>query len=289
MGVRALGAFSGGLDSMIAALLLRDQGIEVHLATFYSPFFSSDEGEKRARQLGMPWRRIDFSGQMMQLIEDPPSGFGKRLNPCIDCHAGMFRVLCGIAEKERFDFLFSGEVIGQRPMSQQRNTMNRVKKLSESGDILLRPLSAKLLSPTKPEREGIVDREKLLDISGRGRKRQIALADKYGIEYRNPGGGCLLTDPNYCNRLRELMDVEGLVTSKNASLIRHGRFFRLAEDTFCLIGRDKEDNEALEALAGGALTYSLDDIPGPTGVLVGDDSLLPEMKALVRKYAGMDT
>ena len=289
MGVRALGAFSGGLDGMVAALLLRDQGIEVHLATFYSPFFSSDEGEKRARQMGMPWRRIDFTRQMMHLIEDPPSGFGKRLNPCIDCHAGMFRVLCETAEKEGFDFLFSGEVVGQRPMSQQRNTMNRVKRLSECGDILLRPLSAKLLRPTLPEREGLVDRERLLDISGRGRKRQIALAEKYGMEYRNPGGGCLLTDPNYCGRLRQLMSMEGMLTAENANLLRHGRFFKLSKDTFCLIGRDKKDNEALESLAGGALTYSLEDIPGPTGVLVGDGDLLPEMEALVRKYAGLDT
>lgn len=288
MNVKALGAFSGGLDGMVAASLLRSQGIHVELATFTSPFFSSLEGRLAAERLGLPWREIEFTADMMELLHNPPSGFGKNLNPCIDCHAMMFRTLGGVAEREGFHLIFSGEVVGQRPMSQNRNSLNRVANLSGYGRILLRPLSAKLLAKTEPEEMGLVDRNRLLDISGRGRKRQIRLAEEYGFSYKNPGGGCLLTDPGYCSRLEVLMGIPALFTPRNARLIRHGRFFRLSEDTVCLVGRSEKDNEALEALAGDEVTFSLPDVPGPTGVLLGDSDLLPGMQALVRKYAGLD-
>jgi len=284
---RALGAYSGGLDGSLAALLLKDQGIEVHLVTFESPFFSSRDGKRSAEALGMPWREVDFTSVIMEMVRDPESGHGKNLNPCIDCHAGMFRELGKIAEAEGFHLIFSGEVLGQRPMSQNRNSLNRVANLSGYRDILLRPLSAKLLNPTLPEEQGLVNRGALLDISGRGRKRQLALARRYGIRYKNPGGGCLLTEPNFCKRLGVLLEIPGMFTEKNARLISHGRFFRLSSDTVCLIGRCREDNDALEQLAGDYPTYCLEDIPGPTGVLLGDSAHMPEMIALVEKYAGI--
>lgn len=287
MGVRALGAFSGGLDGMVAAVLLDEQGIEVELATFRSPFFSPDEGRDAAARLDMPWREMDYTDEIMGLLRNPPSGFGKNLNPCIDCHAGMFRILGRTARKEGFDLVFSGEVLGQRPMSQNRNSLNRVANLSGCSDILLRPLSARLLTETLPERTGLVDRSGLLDISGRGRKRQMKLAEERGLAYRNPGGGCLLTEPNFCSRLKVLMEIPGLFTPENAGLLRHGRFFRLSEDTVCLVGRWESDNEALESLAGDRLTWSLDDVPGPTGVLIGDPEQLPQLIRLVKKYAGV--
>lgn len=287
MVARALGAYSGGLDSMTAAEVLRLQGVQVEVATFDSPFFSSIEGRRAAERQGLPWRELDYTSAIMALIEDPPSGFGKNLNPCIDCHAGMFRMLGDIARAEGFHLIFSGEVLGQRPMSQNRNSLNRVANLSGHGDILLRPLSARLLDPTEPEKQGLVDRERLLDISGRGRKRQMKLAEEYGFTYRNPGGGCLLTEPNFCSRLQVLREVPGMLTPRNARLIGHGRFFRLSGDTVALVGRSQEDNEALEELVEDEITYSLEDVPGPTGVLIGDPSLLPELVSLVRKYAGL--
>lgn len=287
MGVRALGAFSGGLDSMVAAALLAEQGIEVELATFSSPFFSSDEGRDAAARLDMPWREIEYTDEIMELLRSPPSGFGKNLNPCIDCHAGMFRLLGRTARKEGFDLVFSGEVLGQRPMSQNRNSLNRVANLSGCSEILLRPLSARLLPETLPEKKGLVDRSRLLDISGRGRKRQMKYAEERGLAYRNPGGGCLLTEPNFCSRLKVLMEIPGLFTPGNARLLRYGRFFRLSEDTVGLVGRWEADNEALESLAGDRPTWSLEDVPGPTGVLIGDPEQLPQLILLVKKYAGV--
>lgn len=272
---------------MIAARILLDQGIEVELATFRSPFFSSADGRKAAGAMNLPWREVDFTDEIMKLLRDPPSGFGKNLNPCIDCHAAMFRMLGDLAREEGFDFIFSGEVLGQRPMSQNRNSLNRVANLSGYGRILLRPLSAGLLNETEPERKGLVDRERLLDISGRGRKRQMKLAAEYGLVYRNPGGGCLLTERDYSRRLEVLLRIPGLFTPRNAELIKHGRFFRLSEDTVCVIGRSEKDNKALESMVEDEVTYSLKNIPGPTGVLLGDASMLPEMVRLVRRYAGL--
>ncbi len=285
--VRALGAFSGGLDSMIAALLLKSQGIEVEVATFTSPFFSSESGCRYAKQLDLPWREIDYTAEMMTLLQNPPSGFGKNLNPCIDCHAGMFRILGEIASAEGYDFIFSGEVAGQRPMSQNKNSLNRVARLSGYQEKLLRPLSAKLLRITDPELRGQVDREKLLSLSGRSRKPQMKLAEEYGIEYINPGGGCLLTDPNYCGRLSILMEIRGLLTARNAGLIRHGRIFRLSKDTICLVGRSEMDNAGLESLVKDEVIFVLEDRPGPTGVLIGDPEMLPVLIDLVERYAGV--
>ncbi|MCD4847895.1 MAG: tRNA 4-thiouridine(8) synthase ThiI [Candidatus Aegiribacteria sp.] len=282
--IRALGAFSGGLDSMIAAKVLLDQHIEVEAVSFSSPFFESDAGRTGAVQLGISWREIDYSATIMSLLVNPPSGFGNNCNPCIDCHAGMFRKLGEIASAEGFDFIFSGEVAGQRPMSQNRGSLNRVARLSGFKEILLRPLSAKLLPPTDPEKRGLVDRSRLLRLSGRSRKPQILIAEEHGFQYKPPGGGCLLTDPNYCSRLKMLMDIPGLLTELNSRLIRYGRIFRLSEDTIGLVGRSEEDNERLEDLAqkGGKITYALPDRPGPTGVLIGDKNNLEELKTLVK-------
>ncbi len=287
MGVRALGAFSGGLDSMIAAKVLIDQGIEVEVVTFSSPFFASDAGRKGAIQLGIPWREIDYSETILSLLCNPPSGFGNNCNPCIDCHAGMFKKLGEIASVEGFDFIFSGEVAGQRPMSQNRGSLNRVARLSGYKEILLRPLSARLLPATEMEETGLVDRSRLLRLSGRSRKPQILIAEENDLQYKAPGGGCLLTEPNYCSRLRMLMDIPGLLTETNAHLIRYGRIFRLSKDTIGLVGRSEEDNERLEelALAGGKVTFALSDRPGPTGVLIGNRDNLEKLASLVTQYA----
>jgi len=286
-GCRALGAFSGGLDSMLAALLLKSQGIDVELVTFTSPFFSSDKGKQGAKQLALPWREINYTPEIMALLQKPPSGFGKNLNPCIDCHAGMFRKLGEIAVSEGYDIIFSGEVAGQRPMSQNKNSLNRVARLSGYPELLLRPLSAKLLKMTDPERRGLVNRDLLLSLSGRSRKPQAKLAEEYGIRYINPGGGCLLTDPNYCGRLSILMQISSLLTAGNARLVRYGRMFRLSEDTIGLVGRDENDNEGLESLVQDEITYTLQERPGPTGVLIGDPEMLPELIKLVKRYAGI--
>jgi len=265
--VRALGAISGGLDGMLACRVLMDQGIHVEAITFNSPFFDAEAGKQAAAVLGIPWRVVDFTADIVNLLFDPPSGFGKNMNPCIDCHAAMFGKLKDIAEAEGFDFIFTGEVVGQRPMSQNRGSLNRVRNISLTTDILLRPLSARILDPTPMEQEGLVDREKLLDLNGRGRSRQLEMAKDYGFSIiPSPGGGCLLTDPGYANRLRVLRDT-GLLNGENARMIRTGRMF-LLDGAVGLVGRSSEENDRMLE-AGTGIQLDIQKIPGPLGVLVG--------------------
>jgi hypothetical protein len=291
---RGIGAFSGGLDGLLAARLLAGQGIDVLLVTFSSPFFGAETGRAGAEQLGLPWREADFTPEIMGLLGgapsesdscpgEPPSGFGSCLNPCIDCHAAMIAKLGCIMREEGYDFVFTGEVLGQRPMSQSPPSLNRVANLSGLGGRLLRPLSALLLPPSTPETEGLVDRSRLLGLNGRGRKPQIALAKEWGLSYPPPAGGCLLTDQIYCKRLGALRDAK-LLSPLNARLIRHGRLFRLGPASFLVLGRDERDNAKLEELSGGAV-YTPRDVPGPSAVPVGDPSPQLEAAALVALFS----
>jgi len=284
---RAIGAFSGGLDGIVAARLLAEIGVDVSLATFSSPFFQAGPGRLGAEQLGLPWREIDMTAVLMGILADPPSGFGSNMNPCIDCHAAMLAILGRLLPAEGFDFVFTGEVLGQRPMSQNRHSLVRVARLSGLGDRLLRPLSAKLLEPVLPEREGLVDRSLLLGISGRGRSPQISFARERGLSYPQSGGGCLLTDPGYSRRLRVLMDGE-LLSPRSARLIRFGRVFALPGGAVGVLGRDEADNNELEALSEGRF-LRLRDRPGPSAVLLGDPSAAPVLAGLVAFHAKLPT
>ena len=176
--IRALGLFSGGLDSMLAAAVLRAQGIDVTLVCFVTPFFGAKRARESAAHLGLPLREVDLTDKFLPLIYDPPHGWGRGHNPCIDCHTLMLREAGALMAAEGFDFLFTGEVLGQRPMSQNRGSLNLIARESGFADLLLRPLSAKSLKTTAPEVRGWVDRERLLNLSGRGRKRQMALAQE---------------------------------------------------------------------------------------------------------------
>jgi len=282
-GVRALGAFSGGLDGIVAATLLVEQGISVELATFSSPFFDDARGRAGASALGLPWRGIDLTERMLLLLGGPPSGFGGNMNPCIDCHAAMFEELGSVMLSEGFDFVFSGEVLGQRPMSQNRQSLARVAKLSGIGGRLLRPLSALALQPTRPEEEGLVDRSGLLGITGRGRGVQMAFASERGLDYPPPAGGCLLTDPGFSLRLRALMSA-GLLEAGTARLIGHGRMLGLGGAGFGIVGRHEAENGVVESLAGCRPVLRMASLPGPSAVLVGDPAGLPLLASLVAFY-----
>ncbi len=185
---RALGLFSGGLDSMLAAMVLRAQGIEVTGLVWVTPFFTAERAEESAAAIDLPILVEDLTDRYLHLLYEPPRGFGRWMNPCIDCHLLMLREAGKIMEQEGYDFLFTGEVVGQRPFSQNKGSLNYIARESGYGELLLRPLSARLLKTTRPEREGLVDRERLLNISGRGRKRQMELAAQFGItSYPGPG------------------------------------------------------------------------------------------------------
>ena len=286
---RALGLCSGGLDSLLCLCVLREQGVEATAVSFSSPFYANPEAAAKAvRALGFEHVVLDFTAEIMSLLHDPPSGFGTCLNPCIDCHAHMIAMAWEYAQAHGFDFVATGEVLGQRPMSQQRGPLNRVRNLSGAGGWLLRPLSAKLLDPTEPEKRGMVDRERLLALQGRNRKPQMELARKYGIEhYPSPAGGCKLTEPNYCRRLKNLMEHEGLGDARLLEACNHGRHFRFPGGTLVVLGRDKADNEFLRtALRGGDATLRPVNVPGPTALAVKPaPEDLPAVRTLVASYS----
>ncbi len=269
---RALGLCSGGLDSMLAGLVLRRQGIEVEWVTFETPFFSSAKARKASRATGIPLTVRSIFPQYLAMLRNPPAGYGKFMNPCMDCHALMFRLAGEIMRQRGFDFLFSGEVLGQRPMSQTKPSLRYVEKHSGLPGLILRPLSAKHLPATLAELNGLVDREELLDIHGRGRRDQIRLAQEFGVtEYPTPAGGCLLTDKGFSARLRDLFDHQADCTEAEIELLRYGRHFRLTPDAKLIVGRTEGDNENILSRHDGRtdVLLNLRDHPGPVGLLSG--------------------
>jgi len=269
---RGLGLCSGGLDSMLAGLVLREQGIEVEWISFETPFFSSAKARKASRLTGIPLTVNPIFDDYIAMLRHPSAGYGKQMNPCMDCHALMFRLAGDMMHAKGFDFLFSGEVLGQRPMSQTKPSLRYVEKHSGMDGYILRPLSAKLLPETIPEQQGLVDREKLLDIRGRGRKDQIALAKKFGIsEYPAPAGGCLLTDKGFSARLKDLFDRRPDATENEIQLLKFGRHFRLNPQVRLIVGRTENDNENILRYHDPAREVVLDvrDYPSPIGLLQG--------------------
>jgi tRNA U34 2-thiouridine synthase MnmA/TrmU len=242
--VRALGLCSGGLDSILSALILSTQDIDVEWITFETPFFSSARARKASEMTGVPLTVENITGVYLEMLKNPPCGYGKYMNPCMDCHALMFRLAGNVMEKAGFSFLFSGEVLGQRPMSQTKSSLRYVEKHSGFEGYILRPLSAKKLPETIPEKSGWVNREKLLGIAGRSRKAQIALAKEFCItDYPAPAGGCQLTDKGYSFRLRDLFEHQETHIERDFHLLKYGRHLRLDNETKIVVGRTKKDNE----------------------------------------------
>jgi tRNA-uridine 2-sulfurtransferase len=275
--IRGLGLCSGGLDSILSAMVLQKQGIDVTWICFETPFFSSKAAQKASKQTNIPLIILDITEQYMEMMKNPKAGFGKNMNPCMDCHALMFAMAGKTLEQKGFNFLFSGEVAGQRPKSQNKNSLRYVEKNSGLEGLILRPLSAKLLSPTLVEQNGMVDREKLLNISGRSRKIQIQMAKDFGIkEYPSPAGGCLLTDKNFSNRLKDLMDHnKDIDIDKNQLyLLSHGRHFRLDSKTKVIAGRSEKDNKNLIKYFNSRKDILLNHstMAGPDVIITGDAS-----------------
>jgi tRNA-specific 2-thiouridylase len=253
-------------------MVLRDQGIEVEWITFETPFFSSASARRAAGMLKVPLTVENITPIYLEMVKKPNCGYGRNMNPCLDCHCLMFKQAGRYLEKKGFDFLFSGEVLGQRPMSQKKGSLRYVEKHSGFDGHILRPLSARNLPESIPEKEGLVDRERLLDISGRSRKVQLGLAEKYGItEFPAPAGGCLLTDPGFANRLRDLFDHQERTPERELHLLKHGRHLRLYADTKAIVGRTKMDNADIRRYLDAKRDTVVDvaDFPGPTVLIPG--------------------
>ena len=267
---------SGGLDSILAARVMRDQGVEVEAVHFVTSFGGSKSAlhqsklEKVAGQIGIKLTVKNISKEFLEIVRAPRHGYGSGVNPCIDCKIFMLRKAKEHMKKTGASFVVTGEVVGQRPMSQMKDTLAVIEKEADLQGLLLRPLCAKLLKPTIPEESGIVDREKLYAISGRGRKPQIDLAQQFGIsDYQQPAGGCLLTDPQFSLRVQDLMKHDSL-TLDNIFLLKVGRHFRISKECKLVVGRDeKENGEIFKLSAQRDLLMDAKGLPGPLGLLRG--------------------
>ena len=267
----ALAMISGGLDSILAAKIVKDQGIEVIGICFKSNFFGEENALKIVKQIDIPLEVVDFSDEHFKMVKNPKHGYGKNMNPCIDCHAMMMRHCGELLERFHADFIITGEVLNQRPMSQNRSALDIVKNESGIGHKILRPLCAKNLNPTQMETEGLIDREALMDIKGRNRKIQIELAEKLGIlEYPSPAGGCKLTEPNYSIRLEDLLEHKEDASKKDLELLKIGRHFRISKGAKIISTRTEEEGELLEQfLTQEDLMFLATDYNGSTVAVIG--------------------
>lgn len=285
---KAIALMSGGLDSILAVKLLQKQHIDVTGLTFTTPFFNASKAQAAVSQIGLPLIIKDITGEHLQMLKSPRYGYGKNMNPCIDCHTLMLQIAGRIMEETGADFLATGEVLGQRPMSQTRQSLYVVAKNSGYPDYILRPLSAKLLLPIQAEREGKIDRSQLEDISGRGRKDQMRLASEFGVkDYPPPAGGCLLTDPMFSRRLRDLIQRGEDRQNRDYELLKYGRHFRTESGVKIIVGRNAADNNALQRLTEASdLVCNMASHPGPY-VLVpyGDPSAMAFAAALCVRYS----
>jgi tRNA-uridine 2-sulfurtransferase len=297
MNRKALALLSGGLDSTLAVKMMLDQGLEIIAINFISPFCTCTpkkagcrhQAGKIAEEFGIPIRVIHKGMDYMRIVENPPHGYGRGMNPCIDCRIYILRKAKEMMPSLGASFVVTGEVLGQRPMSQRRQQIALIEKESGLAGLILRPLSAHNFPPTIPEIEGIVDRDKLLAVSGRSRKVQIEMARDLDIrDYPCPAGGCMLTDPVIASRLRDLFAHVPDYTVNDLQLLKFGRHFRINPRLRIILGRNEEENEKIAMMAPpGSTLFLPEDFRGPTAILRenDDDAADTTIGAVVARYS----
>ena len=270
--------FSGGLDSVVTAHVLKSQGLSIKAVHFVLPFHSGIGYEHKAvrsyaEALGVPLIIVEEGEEYIEMIRDPHFGFGKNANPCVDCRIHRLTKAKKIMESEGASFIATGEVVGQRPMSQRLECLASIEERSGLKGLLIRPLSAKLLEPTIPEVKGIINRNALFDFYGRSRKRQLAYAEKHGLIHSTPAGGCILTNEETAKRFIELSSLKPQFTLTDFKLLAFGRHFRLDSGAKLVIARTDAENFIIEKLVGSdGVILDMAQIPGPLGVITGDFS-----------------
>ena len=297
---KALALLSGGLDSTLAVKVMLDQGIEVEALNFTSPFCTctgkhagcKSEAVRVAAEFNIPIKVMNKGLDYLEVVRKPRHGYGKALNPCIDCRIFLLRKAREYMAESGADFVVTGEVLGQRPMSQRRDTLRVIERESGLEGLLLRPLSAKYFKPTIPELQGWVDREKLLAIQGRSRKAQMQLAEELDVKnYPCPAGGCLLTETAFVPKVRDVFANSDQLNMRDFRLLRIGRHFRIGPRTKVIIGRDEQDNSLLEQNAhqGEARLRWLDG-GSPQGIVTGvvDEALVARAARLLLRYTRAD-
>jgi tRNA U34 2-thiouridine synthase MnmA/TrmU len=284
--MKALALLSGGLDSILAVKLIQEQRIDVVALNFTSPFcLCGKDGcgaTGIAKQLKIPLKVMRVGKDYIKMLRNPKYGYGKNMNPCIDCRIFMFKKAKEYAEEIGASFLFTGEVLNERPMSQHRKALNIIDEETGLEGRILRPLSAKLLPETEVEKKGLVNRQKLLDIMGRSRKRQIELADRFSIkDYPCPAGGCLLTCKEFAAKLRDLFDHKEKVGIEDVNLLKIGRHFRFGKNKI-VVGRNEIENKQLERMREkDDYCFEVPDCGSPITLLQGPKTIEALRKAAV--------
>jgi tRNA U34 2-thiouridine synthase MnmA/TrmU len=294
---KAIALLSGGLDSTLAILAVLKQGIAVRALQF-STGFESDASKKSmelhdskrtGEKFGFDVEVKALGQKFIEVLCNPKHGYGKNMNPCIDCRILMLREAKHIMDSDKADFIITGEVLGQRPMSQRKDTLYHIDKEADLTGYVLRPLSAKLLRETYPETEGLIDREKLFDFSGRSRKPQIALAEEFRLtEYPAPAGGCLLTEQIFSMRLKDLLEHTSSPTQREFELLKTGRHFRFSSSSKIIIGRNRLENDVIESLsATDDAMLTVKGYGSPMTLLIGEisDEALRNAASLCARYS----
>jgi len=294
--MKAIALLSGGLDSTLAAKIVLDLGIELEALNFLTVFCTcTTRGEtclasqKAVDALGIPLKVLNVSEEYLHVVKNPKHGYGSNMNPCIDCRIFMLKKAKAYMEETGASFIVTGEVLGERPMSQRRDSMRLIEKEAGLDGFIVRPLSAKLLPASIPEKEGWVDREKLLKIQGRSRKPQIQLADHYGIrDYPCPAGGCLLTDPGFAKRMKDLILHHPGFSLNDVHLLKSGRHFRLSPNLKLVVGRNEEENQKIQTFSEeGDILLRLFRFPGPLSLLRGEagEEEIEKAAAITARYS----
>lgn len=284
---KAVALLSGGLDSNLAIRMIQEQGIDVEAVAIKTPFCDFDCGKgcghrvkEVATELGITLKTIYFGEEYLQILKNPKHGYGSGMNPCIDCRSMMYNVAKNHMENIGAEFIITGEVLGQRPMSQNKNALSIIENETGTQGIVVRPLSSKHLPITEPEKKGLVKRENLGNIKGRSRREQIKLAEKYDIiDPPNSAGGCLLTDPIFAKRIKDLYEHNITIPDINdVELLKIGRHFRISKEKKLIVGRNREENTVLEALTiKKDLKIIVKDYVGPTCIFRGKEPTRDEI------------
>jgi len=293
MNKKAVSLFSGGLDSILATRLMVEHGIEVHALNFSSVFCASRSKNgnvkviKTAQDLGVPIKVMDITREFMEIVKSPRYGRGRNMNPCIDCRIFSFKKAGHFMKDIGASFIVTGEVLGERPMSQTKNSIELIEKKSGLEGLIVRPLSARLLKPSIPEEMGIVKRDNLLDIHGRKRERQIKLAESFDIkDYPNASGGCLLTDRGFSHRLKDLLQYNVDCDINDLELLKIGRQFRIRDTAKLFVGRnEKENTQLLSFSSPGDYIFDVLDYPSPIGLVrgsVGEEDMVLAASIMAR-------
>jgi tRNA U34 2-thiouridine synthase MnmA/TrmU len=288
---KALVLFSGGLDSLLTCKILQEQKIKVTPVFFKTYFFDSKKAEEIAKSNGLQLKVVDISKEHLKIVKKPKFGYGSSANPCLDCHILMLKKAKEILKKENYDFVATGEVLGERPMSQNKKSLELVEKESSLTGYLLRPLSAKLLKKTIPEEKGLVLREALFDIFGRGRKKQLELVKKFKLKkFLSPAGGCILCDLEFGKKLKELLERYPNFSGIDVETLKIGRHF-WEQGVKIIVGRNHEENLNLEKLKQkNDYLIKMENYPGPTVLIKRygrkvSKKIFEKAKDLIKKYA----